>query len=213
MRCMDFGAPGALVLAHRLLAAGGALILPTETLYGFSAVAPAAAARARIEAWKGIAARRAFLALVSSLEAIRPLLDAQQDARALRFLGAVWPAPLTAVLRVQAAVPWGEALESGATAAFRVPAHPRLRALLETVGVPVLSTSVNRSGEPPLQRQAEIARRYGASADLWFFRDRGLETRGPGPGSTIADFTVWPPRLLRAGLFDLEAGLSAAPSP
>ena len=208
---MDFGAPGALALASRLLAAGEALILPTETLYGFSALGTAEAARGRIEAWKGIAARRGFLALVPGLDAVGPFLAATQDRRALHFLRAVWPAPLTAVLRVREALPWGEALESGATAAFRVPAHARLRKLLERVGAPVLSTSVNRTGEPALQRAADIARVFATDADLWLFRDRGLETRAPGPGSTIADCTVWPPRLVRAGLFDLEASLRAAP--
>jgi L-threonylcarbamoyladenylate synthase len=208
---MDFGAPGALALACRLLAAGEALVLPTETLYGFSALANAAAARGRIEAWKGIAARRGFLALVPSLDAVWPFLAETQDRRAVHFLRAVWPAPLTAVLRVREALPWGEALESGATAAFRVPAHARLRALLEKVGAPVVSTSVNRTGEPALRRQADIARGFAGVADLWCFRDRGLEMRQAGPGSTIADCTGWPPRLLRPGLFDLEASLRVAP--
>lgn len=208
---MDFGAPGALALACRLLGAGEALILPTETLYGFSALGTDVAARRRIEAWKGITSPRGFLALVPSFAAVSPFLASTQDRRALHFLRTVWPAPLTAVLRVREALPWGEALESQHTAAFRVPAHARLRALLEKVGAPVLSTSVNRTGTPALQRQTDIAPAFATVADLWFFRDRGLETRAAGPGSTIADCTVWPPRLLRPGLFDLEASLRVAP--
>ena len=208
---MDFGAPGALVLAARLLEAGEAVILPTETLYGFSALGSSDAGRRRIESWKGIAARRAFLALVPSFAAVQPFLDPDQDRRALHFLRAVWPAPLTAVLRVHAALPWGEGLESGATAAFRVPAHARLRALLERVGSPVLSTSVNRTGQPPLGRQADIASAFATVTNLWFFRDRGLEMREPGLGSTIVDCTLWPPRQVRPGLFDLDTSLCAVP--
>ena len=211
MRRMDFGEPGGIHLACRLLADGKAMILPTETLYGFSAVATSQAGRRQIAAWKGIESPRSFLALLPSFAALLSYLTPGQDPRLLDFLRRLWPAPLTAVLRVQEAQPWGETVESGATAAFRVPAHPRVRALLAKLGAPVLSTSVNRTGRAVRRREAEIEAVFGSETDLWFCRDRGLEARAPGPGSTLVDCTSWPPRLLRRGLFDLDASLGTTP--
>src|SRR5262245_25275879 len=134
MRRMDFGEPGGIHLACRLLGSGEAMILPTETLYGFSAVATSEAGRQQIAAWKGIESPRSFLALLPCFDALLSYLSPGQDPRVLDFLRRLWPAPLTAVLRVQEAQPWGETVESGATAAFRVPAHLRLRALLARLG-------------------------------------------------------------------------------
>jgi len=208
MRSVDFGDPGALALAGRLVRAEAVVILPTETLYGFSALASSDAARQRIEAWKGIGAPRSFLALVADFDSMVPFLHPGQDRRGLGFLRRNWPGPLTAVLQVERALGWGETVESGATAAFRIPAHPRLRQLLATIGAPIVSTSVNRSGSPPLQNEVEIRAEFGAADDLWFFRDRGLETRAPGRGSSVVDLRNWPPRLLRAGAFDLDAALA-----
>ncbi len=209
MRRVDFGDPGALCLARRLVLAEKAVVLPTETLYGFSALASSGKARKQIEEWKGIEAPRSFLALVANFESIVPFLNPGQDRRILGFLRQAWPGPLTAVLQVERAQPWGETVESGSTAAFRIPAHPRLRQLLAAIGAPVVSTSVNRSGSPPLQHEDEIRAQFGAADDLWFFRDRGVETRAPGRGSSVVDFRNWPPRLLRPGAFDLNAALAA----
>jgi L-threonylcarbamoyladenylate synthase len=148
------------------------------------------------------------VALAGRVEAIEGYLAPDQDGRALEFLRRVWPAPFTAVLRVRQALPWAEKLESNWTAAFRVPAHPRLRLLLARLGTPLLSTSVNRTGQEPLRSLEAIARAFGGAPDVWMFRDRGLEAR-PSLGSTLADCSLWPPRLLRPGRVALEALLAA----
>ncbi len=210
MRQLDFGAPCGLDLACRLLRAGEVLILPTETLYGFSALGLEPALR-RIQALKARPPQRGFLALLERFECLAAFVHPAADARALALLRRVWPAPLTAVLPVREALPWGEALESGPTAAFRVPAHPRLRRLLAKLGAPLVSTSVNKSGAEPLRSAAAIAGVFGSEDDLWLFRDRGLEKCAEALGSTVADMTVWPPQVLRRGRFDVAAALSGSP--
>src|SRR5262249_43534192 len=103
------------------------------------------------------------------------------------------------------ALPWGEAGEPP-TAAFRVPAHDELRRLLERLGEPLVSTSVNRSGEPPLRSAIEIERVFGA--DLDGILAESEREAAMTAASTLADATVWPPRLLRQGTFDLHAALA-----
>jgi tRNA threonylcarbamoyl adenosine modification protein (Sua5/YciO/YrdC/YwlC family) len=210
MRCLDFGAPEALELATRLLREEKVVVLPTESLYGFSALADSEAALRRIEALKDIPRRRSLLALVEGFEAIEPFLHPQQEPRSLELLRRVWPAALTAVLRVREPLAWGEGSEGEWTAAFRVPAHPRLRALLARLGRPVVSTSVNRTGAAPARGEAEIRAAFGDEEDLALFRDRRLEESSSGAGSTVVDARHWPPLVLRAGAFDFPESLRRA---
>lgn len=209
MRFLEFGAPEALDLAARLLLEEQVLVLPTETLYGFSALAHSEKGLQRIEVLKGIPRRRSLLALVERFEEVEELLHPEQEPRSLAFLRRVWPAPLTAVLRVRGPLPWGDASGERWTAAFRVPDHARLRELLRRVGSPVVSTSVNRTGEPPAAREDAVRAAFGAEPDVTFFRDRGLETSPPRQGSTVLDASSWPPVVLRQGAFEHQAWLSA----
>jgi len=208
-RCWDFGDPCALDLACRVLAAHQVAVLPTDTLYGFSVPGISAAGVRRLMQLKGIPGRRGFVCLVGRVEDVEPYLAPDQDPRGLDFLRRAWPAPLTAVLRVRAPLPWAEPVESRWTAAFRVPAHPRLRALLDRIATPLVSTSVNRSGCEPLRTLEAIGREFGREPDVWMFGDRGLESRRQQPGSTVADFTTWPPRVLRPGAIALEGAADA----
>lgn len=214
-RWLDFGAPGALYRARRVLEAGQIAVLPTENLYGFSVLAASASAVGRLRELKGRDAHHPFVGLAASVQAVESMVDRESCTEALEHLRRLWPAPLTAVLPLRAARPWGERLESRGTAAFRVPAHERLRQLLKGLGGVVLSTSVNRTGRAPLRRLADIADEFGAAADVALFRDRRLEEAAraavPAPASTVVDCTTWPPRLLRPGAYDLErAGVAVS---
>jgi L-threonylcarbamoyladenylate synthase len=188
-----------------LLHQGAILGLPTETLYGLSCVATDAGAVARLAALKGIASPRGFVALVDGVETLEAYLAAGQDRRAVEFLRRVWPAPLSAILTVQPGLPWGEEHGGRWTAAFRVPAHDTLQELLTDLGAPLVSTSANRTGDPPLTSAAEIASCFGAALSAVVPE----HSRGAGQPSTLADFTGWPPVVRRAGCYDLAAALAA----
>lgn len=184
-------------------------VLPTEGLYGFSVLADSSAAVERLRQLKGRDAKHPFVGLAASAQVVESVVDRDACADALEHLGRLWPAPLTAVLPLRSALAWGERLESRLTAAFRVPAHERLRELLEGLDGVLLSSSANRTGEPPLRTLAAIATAFGAEPDIHLFRDRRLEVAAqigvPAPASTVADCATWPPRILRAGAYDLDA--------
>ncbi len=109
--------------AARLLAGGGLVALPTETVYGLAADATDARAVARIYEAKG---RPSFNPLIAHL----PDADAARrhgllDAPALALAGAFWPGPLTLVLPVNPASGVCDLARAGlATVALRVPDHP-----------------------------------------------------------------------------------------
>ncbi len=191
----------------RLLGGDAVVVLPTDTLYGFSARAASELALARIATLKGRHNARSFVALAAHPADV--WAGSIAEPRVVAFLTAVWPAPLTVVLRTAVPVPWGEVRNGVPTAAYRVPAHPALRGLLAAVGEPVVSTSVNRSGQAPLLDAESIQREFGAEVAAIVI-DPGLERR-PAQASTLGDFTAWPPRTLRPGAFDLDAALAAWP--
>jgi L-threonylcarbamoyladenylate synthase len=77
---------------------------------------------------------------------------------------------------------------------IRLPGLPPLLQLIEKTGLPLVSTSVNRSGQPPLNDPARIA---GEFPDIDLLIDGGVLP--PSPGSTLADVTVTPPKIIRRG--------------
>src|ERR1700733_6996857 len=82
--------------AARILAAGGLVAFPTETVYGLGADATNGAAVARLYEAKGRPAFNPLIAHVTDIGARRQL--AQFDAAAARLAAAFWPGPLTLVL-------------------------------------------------------------------------------------------------------------------
>ena len=108
-------------------------------------------------------------------------VDSNPPAELLRY----WPGGLSIVFpRV-----------GGGTVGVRVPDNPFLRQLSRCVEAPLYSTSVNRSGMPPLTHVSQILASFGRSVDLIVDGGR-LAIEAP---STVVDATSRPCRLLRQG--------------
>jgi L-threonylcarbamoyladenylate synthase len=131
--------------AARVLAAGGLVAFPTETVYGLGADASNGAAVARLYQAKGRPAFNPLIAHVPDLSAARSL--ARFNAAAERLAAAFWPGPLTLVLPKPANCPVAELATAGLdTVAVRVPNHPLARDILLALRRPVVAPSANRSG-------------------------------------------------------------------
>ncbi|MGC2590968.1 MAG: L-threonylcarbamoyladenylate synthase, partial [Xanthobacteraceae bacterium] len=87
----------AIAQAARVLAAGGLVAFPTETVYGLGADASNGEAVARLYAAKGRPSFNPLIAHVPDLAAARAL--AEFPGAAARLAQAFWPGPLTLVLR------------------------------------------------------------------------------------------------------------------
>jgi tRNA A37 threonylcarbamoyladenosine synthetase subunit TsaC/SUA5/YrdC len=132
-----------------------------------------------------------------------PRCVAPPAPRVARVLRACWPGALTAVLPGRRRnLPPGVGTDG--TVGVRVPRHARLLRLLRAAG-PLATTSANRSGEPPLRTASGAARR-------WPGRIGVLPGRAGRAPSTVADFTRWPPRVLREGAISARklAGIALA---
>jgi L-threonylcarbamoyladenylate synthase len=135
----------AVARAACVLAEGGMVAFPTETVYGLGADATSGAAVARLYEAKGRPSFNPLIAHVSDTAAGRAL--ARFDVAAERLAAAFWPGPLTLVLPKRAGGAVAELATAGLdTIAVRVPSHPVARALLDAFDRPLVAPSANRSG-------------------------------------------------------------------
>ena len=178
------------VVASRLMS-GGVAVLPTDTIYGFHCVYSKLSSLDRIRRLKGRSEYAGFILLVSSLEMADRIVG-RWPTGARDILGSLWPAPVTAILPASNKIP--AALRPKGGVAVRIPAMPSLLALIEKTGEPLVSTSVNRSEQTPVNRIGEIMRMF-PGLDAYISR-RGSGSRIP---STVIDITGKEPRIVRSG--------------
>ena len=185
---------GGIARAARLLAGGGLVAFPTETVYGLGAVATDAEAVARIYRAKGRPSTNPLIVHVADVDAARALAGSGWNGVAEALAREFWPGPLTLVLPRAAGL--ADAVTSGGpTMAVRVPRHPVARSLLSTCAHPVVAPSANSSGRLSPTLAEHVAADLGDRVDL-------ILDGGPceaGVESTVMDVTVSPPRMLRPG--------------
>ncbi|MFP5308166.1 MAG: L-threonylcarbamoyladenylate synthase [Actinomycetes bacterium] len=185
--------PDEIDVAAALLADGGLVAFPTETVYGLGADATDAEAVARVFAAKG---RPADNPLIVHLAAARDLRGVVAEVTALAedLATRFWPGPLTLVLDADPSLPRATTGGLG-TVAVRVPDHPVARALLQAAGVPVAAPSANTSGRPSPTTAAHVAADLGDALDA-------ILDGGPCPlgvESTVVDARGTVPVVLREG--------------
>jgi L-threonylcarbamoyladenylate synthase len=151
--------------AARVLAAGGLVAFPTETVYGLGADATNGQAVARLYEAKGRPAFNPLITHVTDLAAAQAL--ARFDADAERLAAGLWPGPLTLVLPKAAACPVAELATAGLDSiAVRMPDHAVARAILTTFGKPVVAPSANRSGHVSPTTAEHVAADLSGRIDL-----------------------------------------------
>jgi L-threonylcarbamoyladenylate synthase len=155
----------AVTAAARVLAAGGLVAFPTETVYGLGADATNAAAIAHLYQAKGRPAFNPLIAHVGDIEAARRI--ARFDAPAAALAKAFWPGPLTQVLPKTNDCPVADLATAGLeTIAVRVPAHSIARDILRAFGGPVVAPSANLSGHVSPTTAAHVQSDLAGRIDL-----------------------------------------------
>lgn len=186
---------------RELLGRGGVAVIPTETFYGFAADPWSESGVQRVVEAKGRESVKALPVLVADREQLGRL-GVTASPEALEPYFRLWPAPLTVVLPIEQPL---AASRGATTLGVRIPAEPRLRRMLASIG-PVTATSANRSGAPPLDDPDAVASIFRSVIDVLV---DGGKTPGGEP-TTILDATKDPPRVLRAGVFAWRGGRTSA---
>jgi tRNA threonylcarbamoyl adenosine modification protein (Sua5/YciO/YrdC/YwlC family) len=181
-----------LEVGSEVIARGGLVVLPTDTLYGVGC-----------DPFNPSAVDALFLAKKRGRDLPLPVLvhtwrqavglvdDIGDQAQAL--IAAWWPGPLTLVFKEAAGIGW-DLGDSRGTVAVRMPKHTFTLALIQRTG-PLAVSSANRSGEPTPTAMPGIVEQLGDGVGVFF--DAGPAPEGPA--STIVDLSGPRPRLLREG--------------
>lgn len=169
------------VKVTNVLNAGGVVIIPTDTVYGFSGIVNEYDTIAgeeknasdknkgtedekiptddRIRGIKGRAESKPLIQLIARPEDIRKYTDDEIPSALLDK----WPGALTIIVHLKKELPLAAVQP---TVAFRCPGDQWLRDIIATLGKPIYSTSVNRSGQPVLDSADAIINEFGSEVDL-----------------------------------------------
>jgi len=180
--------------AAEVLRNGGVIAYPTETVWGLGCDPFDESACTRIRQLKGRDSTKSMLLLAANCFQVERITGPVEGiARLLAEL--FWPGPLTLVLHVQHALPSYLSGPTGGTA-FRVSSDPVASGIARDFGCPIISTSANRSGEPPLIRYQDTLATFGTVVDLVVPSSGSLS----GLPSTVVDLTGNEPVILREGV-------------
>lgn len=187
------------------LARGELVAYPTETVYALGADAFLPRALESLLAAKGRAADRGLSVLVRDAAALAEHAQPLPLAAA-RLAARFWPGPLTLVVAV--ADPRFSVVATPLGVGFRCSPQPSAAALARAAPAPVVSTSCNKSGDPPCTTAGEVEACFGAGLAVL----GGEPATGLAPSTVVAVAADGALSLLRAGALDF-AEVSAAAHP
>lgn len=134
--------------AGRILADGGLVAIPTETVYGLAADALSGEAVAKIFAAKGRPMDNPLIVHIADFADIEKFdLVSEIPASAYKLAEKFWPGPLTMIMKKGEAIP-DEVSAGLSTVAIRFPSHIVAQKIIKAVGTPIAAPSANLSGSP-----------------------------------------------------------------
>ena len=185
-------------LAVQILANGGLVAIPTETVYGLGAAINNEVAIAKIFAVKGRPQNHPLIVHLAHIEQLH-LVANNIHPDAIKLAHACWPGPLTLLLQrsdnISMSITGGRD-----TVAVRIPDNAFTRQLIINLGSPIAAPSANRFGKVSPTTAQHVCDDLQNDVDL--IVDDGASSIGVE--STIIDFSVSPPQLLRPGGIPIE---------
>ena len=185
-------------IAVQTLANGGLVAIPTETVYGLGAVINNEVAIAKIFKVKGRPQNHPLIVHLAHIDQLHQVAhDIHPDA--IKLAHACWPGPLTLLLQRSENV--SMSITGGRdTVAVRIPDNAFTRQLILDLGSPIAAPSANRFGKVSPTTAQHVCDDLQNDVDL--IVDDGASSIGVE--STIIDFSVSPPQLLRPGGIPIE---------
>ncbi len=176
--------------AENLFNNSGIFIYPTDTIYGIGGDQFNNHVKKRIVHLKKRDEAKKFILLAGSTKIIEKYVEI--DSLLLEKLNVIWPAPVSLIFKLKKV--YQDKLEQQ-TAAFRIPNNEFCKKLLDRINSLLISTSVNREGEKPLNNYKQIIENYSSKVDAVFYTLK----QSPEVSSTVVDLTTDKPKLIREG--------------
>jgi tRNA threonylcarbamoyl adenosine modification protein (Sua5/YciO/YrdC/YwlC family) len=171
---------------------GGVIIYPTDTVYGLGADITNEKAIEKIYRLKKRVRNKPMSFICSDFQQIGKFAVLSNPA--FRFMRHVLPGAFTFIAQASPDVPKSVVERKRRTIGIRMPDYRFCLELVKRLKSPIITTSVNYSGEDPWNDPFDIISHMGDKVDL--FIDAGLLGNEP---STIIDVTVEPFAIIRQG--------------
>ena len=178
---------------------GGLIAYPTDSSYAFGCHLGDKRAMDRIRRIRQTDKKHNFTLVCSDLSEIS--LYARVENWQYRLIKSLTPGPYTFILPATREVPKRLQNPKRRTIGLRVPDHEIARAMLETLGEPIMSSTLQLPGDDiPITDVYEIEERIGNQIDLII--DGGPTGIEP---TTVIDLSEGSVEVLRQGLGDVSA--------
>ena len=179
--------------AGGIIADGGLVAFPTETVYGLGASAFDTGAAKKIYAAKGRPSDNPLIVHIADKLQLSDIA-AEIPNEAKIVIDKFMPGPITVILKKKPSVP--DTVTAGLqTVAIRFPSNETAQRLIKAAGVPIAAPSANLSGKPSPTTAAHVIADMTGRIDAII--DGGV--CDVGVESTIVDFTGDKPEILRPG--------------
>lgn len=178
-------------IASELFLKGSIFIYPTDTIYGFGGNPFNEMAIKKISEVKGKINWRRYIFLISDIEILKNYADIDSE-RYLDFLLSIWPNPVSVILKLNKKY---QELLQAETGAFRIPNHRFCYKLISELKMPLVSTSVNRTGNEPMNDSSMIIQEFSSEVDAIFYSNK----KSYFEASTLIDLSKDEPALIREG--------------
>ena len=176
-------------LANSSLKNGDIIVYPTDTLYGFGVDATNSDAIRRLNQLKG---RSQPLSIV--LESIDHMHEfAIFEKNIEKEMRTLLPGAYTVLLPAKTSNLSPLVQNGFSNIGIRIPDHSFPLNLVKLFGQPIITTSINRHGDVPLNDVNQVA------IDFPHFDLFENSKHSPSKGSTIIDYTTSPPSIVRKG--------------
>ena len=176
-------------LAHNALENGEVIVYPTDTLYGFGVDATNSDAIHRLNRLKG---RIQPLSII--LESVEHMHDfAEFQGEIEDEVNNLFPGAYTVLLPAESNELSPFVQNGSPNIGVRIPNHFFPIKLVKMLGKPIITTSINRHGNDPLNDVTQVEIDF-PNVDI--FED---SSHTPSKGSTIVDFSTSPPKVIRDG--------------
>lgn len=173
---------------------GALVIYPTDTYYALGCLLTSVKTIGRLKELRG--KDDDHLSLICS--DLSNLSDyARVDNAVFKLLKANTPAPVTFILNASGAVP-NKFLDRKKSVGIRLPDNAITRAIVETTGVPLVSSTLLSTEDPTSGDPSLLWDEYGDRVDLMI--DGG---EAPMQASTVVDLTGGTPVIVREGCYSL----------
>jgi len=178
-------------IARELFLKGSIFIYPTDTIYGFGGNPFNETAIKKISEVKGKINWRRYIFLISDIELLKNYADIDSE-KYLDFLISIWPNPVSVILNLNKKY---QELLQAETGAFRIPNHRFCYKLISDLKMPLVSTSVNRTGNEPMYDSSMIIQEFSNEVDAIFYSEK----KSYFEASTLIDLSKDEPVLVREG--------------